>query len=107
MTTPLRSSPVLIIGWCSGGAWRGRGRGATPRGSIGCAPGCYQSRPPRPRQNAAGGAGSAGGVERDDVAREPGQALDASLGGVEVDEVLDPDAGLAFYVDYGVHREHG
>src|SRR5690242_21848335 len=47
MTTPLRSSPVLIMGvWCSGGAWRGvarRGHSAR-EGSMGVRR-CYQ-RPP-------------------------------------------------------------
>jgi len=35
------------------------------------------------------------GSDDDHVAREPGEALHAAGSGVEQDEVLDPDAGLA------------
>src|SRR4051794_5179348 len=104
MTTPLRSSPVLIMRWCSGGAWRVGWRRATPRGVDGCAPGCYQSQVATPGSGGEVGA-SCLSAHDEWVAGEARQRLDEASPSVDVDEILDPDPGHALEVDAGFDRE--
>ena len=98
MATPFFSSPVLIMsGGLLGRRRRGRGR-AEAGGRFGVRPRIVADGPSRRRARP-----SARSDEH--VARELRQALDPAGAGVEQDEVLDPDAGLALEVDPGLDRE--
>src|SRR6476646_254422 len=96
MATPFLNSPVLIMrlgtpGHSSRRVVRSQGR-ADLRGSS------DGSRPDRSRRGRSG-------RECDDLAREPGQPLDTSGGGIEQHEVLDANAHLALEINARLDRE--